>query len=293
MPPAWGYKLAHASQFFVAFYFFARLTTLAQRPPRVAPALQVGDALVQMMAGACAALAESSCALVGGHTCEGSEMALGFAINGAATCEGLGAGGAAAGVLTKGGLLAGQALVLTQGLGTGVLFAARMRNQATGRWVAAALQRMCQSSRVAAALSVAHGAGACTDVTGFGLAGHLAEMCKASGAGAGAELWLGAVPTLPGAKECVAKGIFSSLQPANLRLRRAVAVDEALACDPAFALLFDPQTSGGLLVALPADRASALVAALRAAGYEDACVIGEVVTRAAGDPDGPCIKLLP
>jgi selenium donor protein len=257
---------------------------------------QVGDSLLQMMAGACAALAESNCALVGGHTCEGSEMALGFAINGAATDRAAtDRAGSASGVLTKGGLAAGQLLVLTQGLGTGVLFAARMRNQAKGPWVSAALQRMCQSSRAAAGLCVQHGAAACTDVTGFGLAGHLAEMCKASGPGVGAELWLGAVPLLAGAKECVAKGIFSSLQPANLRLRRAVDVDErsALARDPAFALLFDPQTSGGLLVALPADHAGALVAALQAAGYDDACVIGEVVARAAGDPDGPSIKLLP
>jgi len=267
---------------------------------------------MQMMAGACAALSESNCALVGGHTCEGTEMALGFAINGATTAEHhagtsttAAAGGGAgdnnnnnnAGVLAKGGMVAGQALVLTQGLGTGVLFAARMRNQTKGPWVSAALQRMCQSSRVAASLATDHGASACTDVTGFGLAGHLAEMCKASGPHVGAELWLSTVPLLDGAKECVAKGIFSSLQPANLRLRRAVNVDEnsAIARDPAFALLFDPQTSGGLLTSVPMDRASELVQALKEAGYADSCVIGRVVERVAdsNDPDGPSIQLLP
>lgn len=259
---------------------------------------------MQMMAGACAALSESNCALVGGHTCEGTEMALGFAINGATTAEhhagtttGAAAGGDNAGILAKGGMAAGQALVLTQGLGTGVLFAARMRNQTKGPWVSAALQRMCQSSRVAASLATAHGASACTDVTGFGLAGHLAEMCKASGHAVGAELWLSTVPLLEGAKECVAKGIFSSLQPANLRLRRAVNVDEntAIARDPAFALLFDPQTSGGLLTSVPMDRASELVQALKEAGYADSCVIGRVVERVAdsSDANGPSIQLLP
>jgi len=261
---------------------------------------------MQMMAGACAALSESNCALVGGHTCEGTEMALGFAINGASTAEHHAgtAGGSSdskdsnnAGVLAKGGMVPGQAIVLTQGLGTGVLFAARMRNQTKGPWVTAALQRMCQSSRVAAGLATEHGASACTDVTGFGLAGHLAEMCKASGPEVGAELWLSTVPLLEGAKECVAKGIFSSLQPANLRLRRAVNVDEnsAIAHDPSFALLFDPQTSGGLLTSVPMDRASDLVQALKGAGYADSCVIGRVVERVAdsNDPNGPSIQLLP
>ena len=87
---------------------------------------------------------------------------------------------------------------------------------------------------------------------------------------------MGQVPLLPGAAECVAQGIFSSLQPANLRLKRGVSNEAQALKHPAYPLLFDPQTSGGLLAAVPAERAEACLAALRAAGYEEAAAIGEI-----------------
>lgn len=92
---------------------------------------KVTEAIVQMMAGACQALKDSNCALVGGHTCEGKEMALGFVINGVA----YGSGRVPTGCLTKGGMQPKDVLVLTKAIGTGVLFAARMRNKARGRWI--------------------------------------------------------------------------------------------------------------------------------------------------------------
>jgi selenide,water dikinase len=88
---------------------------------------------------------------------------------------------------------------------------------------------------------MAHGATACTDLTGFGLLGHLVEMTKPSGVDA--ELVLSALPVLPGAEECVAKGISSSLAPANVRLRRALRNQEAFVNHPRYPLLFDPQTA--------------------------------------------------
>ena len=91
-----------------------------------------------------------------------------------------------------------------------VIFAARMRNKCKGRHVTTALASMCTSNRVAAQLALKHKARACTDVTGFGLLGHLVEMCKASGVVG--QLNLGDVPFLPGATDCVEQGIFSSLQ---------------------------------------------------------------------------------
>lgn len=167
---------------------------------------KVTEAIVQMMAGACQALGESNCALVGGHTCEGKEMALGFVINGVAS----GTGRVPQGFLTKGGMKPNDVLVLTKAIGTGVLFAARMRNKARGRWISQALSSMVQSSRVAAELALEHGATACTDVTGFGLLGHLVEMCQASKCTA--SLDLNQVPILDGALECTKNKIFSSLQ---------------------------------------------------------------------------------
>ena len=220
------------------------------------PEAKVEDALTQLMAGAAAVLRDAEVALVGGHTSEGAELGLGFAVNGRVDL---------ARVLRKAGLCPGDRLILTKPLGTGTLFAANMRHRAKGRWIAAAVQSMLQSNREAACCLQRHGATACTDVTGFGLAGHLVEMLRASDVDA--ELHLDAVPLLDGADQTVAAGIFSSLQPENLRLRRALSLTPGVSEDSRVALLFDPQTSGGLLAGVPAAAAAACVEELRALGY--------------------------
>jgi selenide,water dikinase len=232
---------------------------------------KVEDALFQLMAGAVKVLDAAGCALVGGHSAEGAELALGFAVNGTAE-EGA--------LLRKAGLVPGQALVLTKPIGTGTLFAAAMRGRARGRWIDGAIASMLVSARDAALCLRRHGATAMTDVTGFGVIGHLAEMAKP--AGVDIALVPAAVPLLDGALDCVRAGIFSSLQPQNLRLRRALA-DARAADDPRVALLFDPQTAGGLLAGVPADAAEAVVAELRALGYAEAAVIGRVLAREGDD----------
>jgi len=227
---------------------------------------KVEDTLYQMMAGACAMLGDAGCALLGGHTCEGSELSLGFCVTGHA---------APAALMRKGGMAAGDALVLTKPLGTGVLFAAHMRHAARGDAIAAALDGMVTSNHEAAQCVLRHGGGACTDVTGFGLLGHLLEMAQASRVRV--SLLLDQVPVLPGVLECIEKGIFSSLQPSNLRLRRAVANEKAAMAHPHYAVLFDPQTAGGVLASVPSASAAACVAELRALGYLQAEVIGSVL----------------
>ena len=226
---------------------------------------KVENDLIQMMAGAMTVLEEAGTALVGGHTSEGAELSLGFAVNGLVETED---------VLRKGGMKAGDRLVLTKGLGTGVLFAADMRQKAKGRWIEGALSSMVQSNRAGADCLFAHGATACTDVTGFGLLGHLVEMTRPSEVDV--ELDLAAIPLLDGARETVEAGIFSSLQPQNVRLRRAIRDVEAVAGDPRYPLIFDPQTAGGLLASIPGDKAEACVAALQGLGYAAAAVIGTV-----------------
>lgn len=228
---------------------------------------KVEDDLFQMMSGALSVLNASGTALVGGHSSEGRELGLGFAVNGLV---------APRQVLRKGGLRPGQALILTKPIGTGVLFAANMRGKAKGRWIEAALESMLQSSGAAAACVRRHGATACTDVTGFGLLGHLVEMIKASSPGVDVELRLDTVPLLEGALDGVAAGIFSSLQPQNVRLRRAVRDSQRSSRDPRSPLLFDPQTAGGLLVSLPSANATECVAELKRLGYRHAATIGEV-----------------
>ncbi len=171
----------------------------------------------------------------------------------------------------------GDALVLTKPIGTGTLLAADMRGKAKARWVAAAIAHMCRSNREAAAVLARHGARAATDVTGFGLLGHLVEMVRASDVDV--QLALDRIPVLDGARETIARGVFSSLQPQNIRLRRAIADLDAVAVHPDYPLLFDPQTAGGLLAAVPAARAQTCIAELRRAGYAQAAVIGLVRAR--------------
>jgi selenide,water dikinase len=229
---------------------------------------KVEDTLTQMMAGAMEVLRDAGAALVGGHTSEGAELTLGFAVNGLIDRDR---------VMRKAGMAPGDRLVLTKPVGTGTLFAADMRHKARGRWIAAALESMVRSNRKGAECLMAHGAHACTDVTGFGLLGHLVEMIRASEVDV--ELDLGAIPFLDGAEETVRAGILSSLQPQNLRLRRAIANPDECAGDPRYPLLFDPQTAGGLLASVPEAEAERCVEELRAMGYGRAAIIGCVQPR--------------
>ena len=118
-----------------------------------------------------------------------------------------------------------------------------------------------------------------TDVTGFGLLGHLMEMVRASAVDVA--LNMERLPILPGALEVVQQGIFSSLQPQNVRLRRAIREVDRAAQHPCYALLFDPQTAGGLLASVPADQAQVCIRELQGLGYQDAAIIGTV--QAQGD----------
>ena len=169
--------------------------------------------------------------------------------------------------------------MLTKPIGSGTILAAEMAlarvpGLLLGEIWAACIAQMSVPQGSAAAI-LAPVARAMTDVTGFGLAGHLLEMLEASGMAA--RLRLGDVPVMAGAVELAAAGMGSSLQPANLA---AVSWRMAAPQDPRGALLTDPQTCGGLLASVPAARAAEMVARLQEAGHQ-AAVIGEVV---AGTP---------
>ncbi len=228
---------------------------------------KVEDVLFQMMSGAVEVLNEAGCALVGGHTGEGKELALGFAINGLID-ENLHC------VMRKGGMQPGDVLLVTKPIGTGTLFAAHARLQARGDWIDAALESMCVSNRLGALCLHRHGATACTDLTGFGLLGHLVEMTRPSGVDACLDL--SALPVLAGAEQTAAAGILSSLQPANVRLRRALRNQQAMVDHPRYRLLFDPQTAGGLLASVPAAQAQACIEELKSLGYPHTAAIGFV-----------------
>jgi selenide, water dikinase len=221
--------------------------------------------LTAMMAGANEMLRAAGCALVGGHTSEGAELALGFSVNGLVERER---------VMRKGGMMPSDMLIITKPIGTGTLLAADMRGKAKARWVMAAIAHMTQSNAGAASILHRHGATAATDVTGFGLLGHLVEMVKASGVDVSLEL--ARIPLLAGVAETLALGIFSSLQPQNVRLHRAIGNLEEASRAALYPALFDPQTAGGLLASVPRGQADACLSALRAAGYHHAAIIGAV-----------------
>jgi len=225
----------------------------------------VEEALYEMLAGALSIIEPTGAVLAGGHSSEGAEMAFGLTVNGLVEPQG---------VWRKGGMQPGDKLVLTKPVGTGTLFAADMRHKAKGRWVDGAIQSMLISSQSASECLRRHEASACTDLTGFGLVGHLVEMTRASNVDA--TLYLQSIPLLDGALDTVAMGILSSLQPSNLRLRRAIANIQDVSSHPAYPLLFDPQTAGGLLAAIPAEKVNDCINELHSLGYENSAVIGEI-----------------
>lgn len=195
--------------------------------------------LAEIMSEAAAVFAAEGADVVGGHSSQGAELTIGFTVTGLADRP-----------ITKAGARPGDALILTKPLGSGTIMAAemamtRLPGLILGEAVAAALHSMSTSSGAAAALLAPH-AHAMTDVTGFGLSGHLLEICQASNCGAIIDL--SALQLLPGAEALAAAGEASSLAPAN----RAACLGRVLGplTTPRAALTFDPQTCGGLLAAV-------------------------------------------
>jgi len=182
-------------------------------------------------------------------------------------------------LLRKSGLRTGDCLILTKPLGTGVILAAEGRALAPAKAVEDAIAAMLQPAAAAAECLAAHRATACTDVTGFGLLGHLMEMLGASEMDA--VLDPNAIPVLNGALALTAQGITSSLHTDNLAAFGAL--DDAAQSHPLAPLLIDPQTAGGLLAGLPAERARCCLAELRDHGYR-AALIGRAERRAGTRP---------
>ncbi len=221
--------------------------------------------LFELLSGAVESLRRHGVVLTGGHTTEGTELALGFAVTGYAE-EGR--------LFQKSRLRPGDRLILTKPLGTGALLAAWMRGECRGEWFTPLVASMLRSNGPASAVFREAGVVACTDVTGFGLAGHLLEMLDASGVSA--RLDAKEARLYPGFEEVVSHGVVSSLHGDNAHTACRVR-------GTAPAWLFDPQTSGGLLAAVSPEAVAATLERLREAGCPDATVIGEVVATAGGE----------
>jgi selenide,water dikinase len=231
--------------------------------PRMTDRLQ-RRTLREVMAAASDVMAAAGAEIIGGHTSQGAEMTVGFTVTGLAPGSPVGLDGARP----------GDRLILTKPLGTGVILAAEMAARADGNDVAAALAAMARSPATEAAeLAGAH---AMTDVTGFGLAGHLLGICRASGCGA--EIDLAALPILPGAEALLREGERASLHADNAAHAVPHLDGGPAPGSPRRAVLFDPQTAGGLLAAVAPEAAAAHLAALHHAGIPVA-EIGTITDR--------------
>jgi selenide, water dikinase len=240
-------------------------------PPASGPI--AAQMLAEIMAAASDVITNAGADLVGGHTALGPELMIGFTLTGLAERA-----------LLKTGGRAGDALILTKPLGSGVIMAAEMamtplNGLILGEVVAQALQYMQRGQGPAAAILSPHAHAMC-DVTGFGLAGHLLEMLQASGLGA--QLSGADIPLMHGAAALAQAGVASSLLPMNIaahgsRIGWQISGENA----PLASLLHDPQTSGGLLAAVPAHIAADLLSQLWAAGDERAAIIGHLHAGAA------------
>lgn len=243
---------------------------LASVPPETPTKTE--HTLGHILAGAMQALAPDAVPIVGGHTLTGDELAIGFVCNGWVERDRL---------WRKSGLQPGHVLIATKALGTGVLFAANAQLKAKGRWIEAAIQSMTRSNRAAATCLHAHGATACTDISGFGLVGHAAEMARASQVHV--EIDLDGLVMLDGAVDLSQSGIASSLYPQNWQDGQSVTEGDRANSHPRLPLAFDPQTSGGLLAGVPSDRAEACLAELKAKGYPHSHVVGRVLPSRPGE----------
>ncbi len=227
--------------------------------------------LVRMLEGGMDKLREAGVILVGGHSINDEEIKFGFAVTGAIRPDA---------IVANSGAQPGDAMILTKPLGTGIISFAAQIGRASAEALRAAGETMAALNRDAAEIMLRAGAHAGTDVTGFGLLGHLWQVARESGVTA--QVWWDAVPALPEALECARQGIGSGAAERNREFAGpAVTVADGVP-DCAMDLLYDAQTSGGLLMFVPEPVAERTVEELRAAGCVSAAVIGRVIEKSRG-----------
>ncbi|MFW5444519.1 MAG: selenide, water dikinase SelD [Methylococcaceae bacterium] len=230
--------------------------------------------LTALMQGILMQLDTLQCRFLGGHTSEASELSVGLVVNGIQHKKTL---------FHKHGLVSGDKLVISKPIGTGVILAAAMQDKCEGVVFNQAIASMLKPNDQAANLLTGHNVKACTDVTGFGLLGHLNELCQASTCSAIVNL--NALPLFSGVEELVLQNIKSSLYDQNRKAFETQKWSDTITLNPRFNLLFDPQTSGGLLAGIPAEH----YATLGDDFHQQFHTIGEVVEL---DKSSPQIQIV-
>jgi selenide, water dikinase len=224
------------------------------------------EVLGQIMRGGLSKMVEAACTIVGGHSVRDAEMKFGYAVTGLMDPRQ---------VLTNAGARAGDVLILTKPIGTGVITTALKQGKAKDEWVEGATRSMttlnCQAAHVVSKHAGVH---AMTDVTGFSLMGHGREMAMASSVAL--EIETDAVPKLAGALEAIALGAIPGGLIANREYAECIVSHAPSISDEVRTLMFDPQTSGGLLISVASESVEALLTAMRHAAIP-AARIGAVI----------------
>ncbi len=224
------------------------------------------EVLVQILKGATDKASEAGIAIVGGHTIKSEEPIFGLAVVGKIAPDQ---------VLSNDKAQPGDVLILTKPIGLGIVTTAAKNNEDTLGAISTAIRVMSTLNRVAGEEVVRGGTHALTDVTGFGLLGHLRNIVAASHVNA--RVYVESVPILDAARQYVARGIYPGGSNANHRFLHDWVTYAADITKEEQLLLCDAQTSGGLLAVVPPDRAATLLAALHARGISEAAVIGQIV----------------
>ncbi len=229
------------------------------------------DVLREILAGADEIAAAADIPIAGGHSIDDTEPKFGWSVTGLVHPDR---------ILANDTACAGDALLLTKPIGLGVLATAAKRGAASAESIARATQVMTTLNRAAAEAMAGYRVSACTDITGFGLVGHLLEMTR--GSGVDAELWAARVPMLAEARELAAAGIVPGGTRDNLAHAEVWTAWDGSIAPVDRLLLCDAQTSGGLLISLPAADARSLREDLQRGGVADAAVIGRVTAAGEG-----------
>ena len=222
--------------------------------------------LRQIIQGGLDKLTEAGVVLVGGHSIEDTELKYGLSVTGRVHPQR---------ILVKRNLRPGDRLVLTKPIGTGIVNTAIKAGMAPAALVERVTRLMVGLNRTAAEVMSRYEVHACTDVTGFGLLGHLAEMV--CGSGMGVKVLARQVPVIPEALEYASMGLIPAGAYKNKKFRESMVTFADTVERSRQDVFFDPQTSGGLLISVKADQSMELVAALQNAGIGDAAEIGEVL----------------
>lgn len=223
--------------------------------------------MTQVLSGSLAKLNEAGVTLVGGHSVRNSELKYGLSVTGVVHPEQ---------VITKSTARVGDRLILTKPLGTGILTTALKAGLLEAETKVRLIEQMARLNNKAAVAMVDIRVSACTDITGFGLLGHTCEMAENSQVAV--EIFVDKVPFIPETLEFARMGLVPEGMYANQEFRldmvKSSKIDEDL-----LSVLYDPQTSGGLIISVPADKAEALLTSIRRGGDEEAAIVGQVVDK--------------